>query len=154
MASALKDTFKRQLLQAFDSGRVVIGPIKKFSRCQTKIASYPSNCARPHAAFICDYLRGAVLCNTIHETVDILSRLGEEFTVVRVISRMAPSVKGFRVILVHVVVKDSGVRPHKYGWSGWWDKQDVAIIAEVKLCLCVYYLCSCLFIFEYHNQPL
>ena len=75
-----------------------------------------------------------VLCKSFKESVECLQELGSIFRIVRVKSRIGPGSKdgGNKTILVNVVVEGASViKPHKYAWSGWWDKQSVRMIAEV-----------------------
>jgi len=140
VARVLKNAFHRHLLATFAATlyKILIAPIKELHRCKAKLDEIKqSNEAQPpYAAYLCDYLRATVLCQSIPEMVDVLKKLCESsyFTVIRIKSRITPSEeKGNKVILVNLIVEDKEIEPHKYSWSGWWDNQSVRMIAEVQI---------------------
>jgi len=134
VAHALKKTFHSKLSFVFGSDNVLFAPIKELQRCKAKLNEYKKEGASPpYAACVCDYLRATVLCHTLSDMVTVLEKLTEHFQVVRIKQRIGPDDKGNKVILLNLIVEDKDIRPLKYAWSGWWDNQNVRMIAEVQI---------------------
>ena len=129
----LLPAFYNTLLKGFDNERVKVAPVKQLQRCKAKLDEYKNNGSPPpYAACVCDFLRATVLCKDMAGVVDALYELSKHFTIVRVKPRLDLNIPGNKVVLVNVVVEDSSIKPHTYTWSGWWDEQNVRMIAEVS----------------------
>lgn len=134
-AHALKELFYKQLIAIFGAKKIKIAPIKELQRCKSKLDEYKTqkDNSPPYSAYLCDYLRASVLCQTLEEVIISLEQLCAGFRVVRVKERLDPNTHGNKVILVNLIVEDKedSIKPHRYTWSRWWDNQRVRMIAEV-----------------------
>jgi len=133
VASVLKPTFHKTLLDTFGGSNVLIAPIKELRRIKAKLEEYKTTAQPPYAACVCDFLRATVLCDTLTEMVEVLNKLNERFDIIRIKQRIGPQDKGNKVILLNLIVKDETIKPNNYNWSGWWVNRPVQMIAEVQI---------------------
>lgn len=116
----------------FGKDRIKIAPIKSFERCRMKVSEFQYH-ELPAAAYICDYLRATVLCDTIPVLESTLNTICncDSFKVVRIKGRISLTEKDNKTILCNVVVKDPSIIPNAYSWSDWWKPGKVKMVAEV-----------------------
>ena len=143
MGQAIIAEFSSRLISVFGINFVKIAPIKELQRCKAKLTEYKhSGVSAPYAAWVCDYLRATVLCESLDEMATVLHTLANTFTILRIKQRIGPTSAGNKVILVilvNVVVDGKEIKPIKYPWSNWWDGQHVRMITEVGFIQPIYF---------------